>query len=672
MKYLSVFQLLVLLVALMPLAAPAQPAGAGIPVADFYRQPQFGVAALNPGADGATHVAFLREVKGRQSLLVMDLASKEIKNVAGFDTADVERFVWINERRLLYWVGDFRSGMGNSDKQGIYAIDRDGSRPFTLNEGLVSRGGMVGSGSRGIPARADFYSRATGNSDDFVVAQYSTSPMRATLLRVNSRDGARTPIESGGLDNVLEWAMDGDDVPRAALAYDRDRRALFVREKAGAAWRKVGDWSIDDPSIIRPMAFNKAGELFVAMRAAGADHMAVHRFDWATGVPDAQPLVSVKGFDIDIASRWAELRVIPRLIFDPRDAATLVGVRYEAEVEGTHWLKADFKSAQDLIDNTLKGKVNELSGLPDKTMLVRSVGDASPLRYYLFDGKARKLSLLGASRPWLDEKQLSATDFIRYPARDGLSIPAYLTLPRGVEPKALPLVVLVHGGPYLRGNNWGWYRDRQFLASRGYAVLEPEFRGSLGFGWKLHRAGWKQWGLAMQDDIADGVAEMVKRGIVDRNRVCIAGASYGGYATVMGLVKHPDVYKCGISWVGVTDIELMYTVGWGDIAGSEWAAFSMPLMVADREKDAQQIRATSAVHQAARLKAPVILAYGREDVRVPYDHGQKLRDALKPHNKNVEYIEYPGEGHGWRLLETNIDFWTRAEKLLAQTIGPAR
>jgi len=258
---------------------------------------------------------------------------------------------------------------------------------------------------------------------------------------------------------------------------------------------------------------------------------------------------------------------------------------------------------------------------------------------------------------------------IRYKARDGLTIPALLTLPRGLDPKNLPLVVFPHGGPWVRGIDWEWNAERQFLASRGYAVLEPDFRGSTGHGWKLFRSGWKQWGMAMQDDLADGALDLASRGIVDKNRVCITGASYGGYATVMGLIRHPEIFKCGISWVGVTDMELLHTVGWSDTADSPEARLSFEVLGGDPAKDRDMMRANSAIHQAAKLKQPLILAYGLADVRVPYDHGQKLRDALKGHNKNVDYIEYAGEGHGWNRLETHVDFWTRAEKLLGETIG---
>ncbi|RLM51473.1 S9 family peptidase, partial [Halobellus sp. Atlit-31R] len=188
-----------------------------------------------------------------------------------------------------------------------------------------------------------------------------------------------------------------------------------------------------------------------------------------------------------------------------------------------------------------------------------------------------KLNPIGSSREGIDPARMGRQDPVRYKARDGREIPALLTVPPGGG-KNLPLVVLVHGGPFVRGNSWGWDAKTQFLASRGYAVLEPEFRGSAGFGTRHFKAGFKQWGLAMQDDLADGVRWAVGKGIADGARVCIAGASYGGYATLMGLVKDPDLYKCGINWVGVTDINLLYNGGWTftNDTSDEYKAYGMP------------------------------------------------------------------------------------------------
>ncbi|MFD2453074.1 alpha/beta hydrolase family protein [Ideonella paludis] len=218
------------------------------------------------------------------------------------------------------------------------------------------------------------------------------------------------------------------------------------------------------------------------------------------------------------------------------------------------------------------------------------------------------------------------------------------------------------------GSWWGlgWDPDAQFLASRGYLVIEPEFRGSLGYGSEFVRRSFKQWGLAMQDDVTDATQWAVKEGLADPKRLVIAGASYGGYATMMGLVKEPDLYRAGINWVGVTDIDLIYDIGWSD-ADEDWLRLGMPRMVGDQKKDRAQLDATSPLKQAHRITKPVLMAYGTDDKRVPLPHGEKMRDALNRLGKApVEWVTYRDEGHSWMLEATHIDFWKRVEAFLAK------
>ena len=635
---------------------------APIPIENFFKAPQVRLARLNPDA---THLAYIREVNGRYSLLSMDVATRKLTPIADSPTADIVDFKWINSKRLMYAIEDAKVGVGDNQIYGWYAIDLDGGKPYTLSEGLVSTGSSGGA-NRGMPARAAFRSRVrSGDEDDFIVTQFANAPFRTTLMRINSRNGSRKLIEPDGLTNVIDWALDYNDQARAAVTKNGEIYTVVVRDSVTSAWQKVSVFnSSDEPGLI-PLTFDRKGNLYVTA-SLGKDNSSIHKFDWVTKAPEPTSLVSIKNYDLGRDSFESDSGGAG-LLFD-KDGS-VIGVNYEADIPSTYWFSEVWKNHQEAIDLAFPGKVNHLSGVLDGPILVLSYSDTSPARYYIYDSRAKKLTLVGASRPWIDEKTQARSDVIRYLARDGLTIPALLTLPRGADSKNLPLVLLAHGGPWVRGVKWGWNRERQFLASRGFAVLEPDFRASTGHGWKLYKAGWKQWGLAMQDDLADGVAELVKRGIVDKDRVCISGASYGGYATVMGLIKHPEVYKCGISWVGVTDIDLMFDVGWSDLANTPEQRLSLKLLVADQEKDKAQIRETSAITQASKLKAPLILAYGLSDVRVPYDHGQKLRDAIKPDNKNVEYIEYAGEGHGWRLLKTNIDFWTRAEGLLTKNIG---
>ena len=333
------------------------------------------------------------------------------------------------------------------------------------------------------------------------------------------------------------------------------------------------------------------------------------------------------------------------------------------------------KATQAAIDALLPDTVNLVSvaaraELP--LLLVASYSDRQPYKFSLFNSATGKLSEVGQAYPSIKPAEMAGQEIVRVMARDKLMVPAWLTLPNGARRKALPMVVLVHGGPYVRGSEWGWNAQAQFLASRGYAVIQPEFRGSTGFGARHYMAGWKQWGLAMQNDIADVTRWAIKEGIADPKRICIAGASYGGYATLMGLVNDPDLYQCGVNWVGVTDIKLLYSGHWSfksDMTDS-LRQYSMPALVGDPVKDAERFTATSPLAQAARIKQPLLLAYGAVDTRVPLYHGRMFHDAVKAHNPNVDMVVYDEEAHGWTLPKNQIDFWSRVEKFLAKNIGP--
>jgi dipeptidyl aminopeptidase/acylaminoacyl peptidase len=224
----------------------------------------------------------------------------------------------------------------------------------------------------------------------------------------------------------------------------------------------------------------------------------------------------------------------------------------------------------------------------------------------------------------------------------------------------------VHGGPWVRGRSWNWNDDAQFLASRGYVVIEPEYRGSAGYGFAHFRAGWQQWGRAMQDDVADALQWAVKNEGVDAKRVCIAGASYGGYATLMGLARHPDMYRCGVAWVGVTDPRLLFRWSVTSDVRTESREHSYPELIGDPQRDAAMLDSVTPLLLADRIKQPVMLAYGRGDRRVPIEHGERMRDALVKAGNAPQWTVYDDEGHGWLKLETRVDFAQRLERFLAE------
>jgi dipeptidyl aminopeptidase/acylaminoacyl peptidase len=268
----------------------------------------------------------------------------------------------------------------------------------------------------------------------------------------------------------------------------------------------------------------------------------------------------------------------------------------------------------------------------------------------------------------IDPQRMSRVAMHRIKARDGRDLPVWLTQPAGLKAgQPVPAVVLVHGGPWVRDGFWRWEAEAQFLASRGYLVISPEFRGSTGYGSEHYRAGWKQWGQSMQDDVADALLWAQKQGLAS-DAACIAGASYGGYSTLMGLVRHPELYKCGVAWMAVTDPKLYIDGGWGviDDIGSSGRRFMLPELVGDVDKDAVMLATNSPLARAREIKAPLMLAFGESDQRVPIEHGERLRAALIKANRPPVWVSYPDEAHGWRQLRTQIDFYGRMEKFLGQ------
>jgi dipeptidyl aminopeptidase/acylaminoacyl peptidase len=309
--------------------------------------------------------------------------------------------------------------------------------------------------------------------------------------------------------------------------------------------------------------------------------------------------------------------------------------------------------------------------LDNGRFVVQSTSDRDPGTYYLLDPDKRTLEEVLRTLEWLKPEQLSKTTVVRYKARDGLEIPAYLTLPNGREPKKLPLVAWIHGGPWVR-DDWRYDPEVQFLASRGYAVLQPNYRGSTGFGLRHLNASFRQWGQSMQDDITDGIRRLVDDGIVDANRVCIGGGSYGGYATLMGLVKDPKQYRCGISVVGVSDLIWMQELGYSDFNSydpdSADAYFSVTM--GDLKTDRAMLEKYSPRRHADQVEAPVLFLHGADDRRVPIKHAEGMRDALKAAGKPYEWVVYNGEGHGFMKPENRLDYFQKMEAFLARHNPP--
>jgi dipeptidyl aminopeptidase/acylaminoacyl peptidase len=277
------------------------------------------------------------------------------------------------------------------------------------------------------------------------------------------------------------------------------------------------------------------------------------------------------------------------------------------------------------------------------------------------NGKIKKLAEVS---PWLNEKNMSPMKPVQYKSRDGLTINGYLTLPAGKKAENLPVVINPHGGPWTR-NFWGFNEEAQFLANRGYAVLQMNYRGSTGYGKDFHNAGFKQWGNKMQDDITDGVNWLLRQNIADEKRIAIYGASFGGYAALCGITFTPDLYCCGVSYTGISNIKSFLSS-----IPSHWEPFREMLyeLVGDPVKDSVMLEKYSPFYHLDNIKVPVFIAQGANDPRVPIKDTEQIVKTLKKNGVDVTYMMKEHEGHGFKNEENRLDFYKSLEKFLAKNL----
>jgi dipeptidyl aminopeptidase/acylaminoacyl peptidase len=621
-----------------------------LPAERFFELPAIARAALSP--DGKS-VALLARVRGRLNLMVYEIDNKKATTVTTFEDQDVVAVHWINDKRLVFSAGNAFDPSNTTGGRwgGLYAIDRDASNFRRLAQSIqeATRSGVVAYRSVG------FAHAAYDGSDDAYIFSNERSIESFDVYRINTRTGRRTLLTQQSPTKANGWILDQTDTPRVVIGADRLNVNIFQRTDEQSAWQKVHDADFRAP-VAMPVAIDFDGKTVYGFSNIGRDTSAVVQWDIHT---KSTPKLLFE-------HPLADMR---ELIFD-RANKKIAGVRFTTDRVQTHWFDENWRNVQRSLDAALPNAVNLFSPPQQgKRFLVLSYSDRNPGTIYLFDGETRKVEFLFDSRPDIKPELMVETRAVKYAARDGLSIPALLTMPKGVE-KGAPLIVIAHGGPWVPGYEWRWDAESQFLASRGFAVLKPNFRGTTGLGQKHFLASVKQWGGTMQDDLTDGVLWLAKQGMIDAKRVCIMGASYGGYAAMQGLVKTPEQYRCGVNVVGVTDLLLFQSITWADYSDSEMAKARTQALVGDAEADRAMLMAHSPARNAEKIIAPVLMFYGGEDRRVPIEHGERMLDALKKAGRgNAVLMEtFADEGHGFTKLENRVKTYSMIEAFLKQSL----
>jgi dipeptidyl aminopeptidase/acylaminoacyl peptidase len=602
-----------------------------IPLRDFFRNPASRGYDLSP--DGET-LSFLQPWESRMNIWMRPTAGGEAKRVTSEKDRDIRNYAWKGNKFL------------------VYAMDDKGDENFHIKR-VDLKSGEVKDLTPFLKVRSDII-------DD--LADVSETDMLITLNKRNPEvfDAFRLNVATGEMKMVAEnpgkvdrWITDHAGVIRAATETDGVNASLLTRPDEKTPFKKV--LTTDFRESASPQFYTFDNKNLYAVSNIGRDKQAVVTIDPTNG-KELEKIYENPEVDVSALAYSKKRKVVTFAAFDTWKTERKFFDKQTEEMYKTLAEKLPGYEVEVVANDKAEDK-----------FIVMASNDRSPGTRNLYDAKTGKLTKLVEVAPWLPEKQLAPMKPIEYKSRDGLTIHGYLTLPLGREAKDLPVVINPHGGPWYR-DTWGFNPEVQFLANRGYAVLQMNFRGSIGYGRKFWEASFKQWGQKMQDDITDGVQWLIKQGIADPKRVAIYGGSYGGYATLAGVTFTPDLYAAAVDYVGVANMfTFMKTIP------PYWKPFldMFHEMVGDPEKDKAMMEAVSPVMHADKIKTPLFVAQGAHDPRVNKDESDQMVAALKKRGVEVEYMVKDNEGHGFHNEENRFDFYGAMEKFLAKYLKPA-
>lgn len=607
----------------------------------FFGDPEIAGAQLSPNGK---YITFLKPFNGVRNIWVKEKNQKfnEARPLTADSKRPIGNYFWSHDSKYILFVQD----QGGNENFRVYAVDPS------------QKGDPVPPARDLTPlenVRAMIIDVPKNNPDEMMIGLNDRNPQLHDVYKLKISTGERILIRKND-DNIAGWMTDLDGNLRIGIRQTEDGGSEILKvsdDKLESIYRVTSD------ETASPVRFLPDGKSFylISNKGENIDKTELLLFDLKTGTTkfiEKDPLN-----EVDIATA----------VFSDKTNEMIATV-YVGAKRRIYPKTKDFENVLNTLKKLLpEGDINLTSSTDDENLWTVSVSrDVDPGSVYLYDKKAGTVELLYKSRPTLPTEYLAPMEPVNITARDGMIIPGYLTLPKGLEPKNLPVVMFIHGGPWAR-DFWGYNPYAQFLANRGYAVFQPNFRGSTGYGKQFLNAGNKQWGTgAMQHDITDAVNYLIAKGIADPNRVAIAGGSYGGYATLAGLAFTPDLYACGFSIVGPSNIITLL-----NSIPPYWAPIkkTFAIRVGDMEKpdELEMLKKQSPLNSAQNIKSPLYVVQGANDPRVKKAESDQIVVAMRELGRQVEYMVAPDEGHGFAGLENRLAMVVAMEKFLAKHLN---
>ena len=587
-----------------------------IPLEDFFKNPEKTAFEISP--DGQK-VAFMQPWENRLNVHVKNIGSNEVIRLTSATERDIAGYLWLGDSRIGY-VQD----TGGDENFRLFAVNIDGTNQADLTPF--------------DSVRVQIIDELENNPQEMLIGLNKKDQRLHDVYRLNVLTGQMELIaENPG--NISGWQTDHAGKLRLAFTADGVNTSILYRQTEQDTFHII--LTTDFREEVNPMFFTFDNKNLYVSSNRKRDKSALYIFDINT----ATETDLIFGHDeVDIS--WAMYS---------KKRKVLTGVSIYTSKQKYHFFDNWRENVQKDLEEKLPGVEVRLSDLDDnETMaLVRTFNDKTRGAYYLYNTETKELSKLADISPWLDPLKMADMIPISYKSRDGLTINGYLTLPKDSSDKNLPVIVNPHGGPWAR-NRWGFNSEVQFLANRGYAVLQMNFRGSTGYGRNFKEIGFKQWGKSMQDDVTDGVHWLINEGIADKDRIGIYGGSYGGYATLAGVTFTPELYACGVDYVGPSNIFTLL-----NSLPPYWELYRQMFyeMVGNPEDDKELLEEISPVFHVDKIKAPLFVAQGANDPRVKQAESDQIVEALKLKGIDVQYMVKDNEGHGFRNEENRMEFY---------------
>lgn len=609
----------------------------------FFGDPEIAGAQISP--DGA-FIAFVKPFKGTRNIWVKKTGEPfaNAKPITADTRRPIPTYFWSRDGKYILFVQD----KAGDENYNVYAVNPSDA-PASGQDVPTARNLTDVKGVRAI-----IYSVPRSEPDAIYVGINDRDPAWHDLYKVKISTGERTLMRKNS-ERITAYFFDLKDQLRLATRSAENGDTEVLRVDADK-FTKVYSCTVFE--ACGPVRYNKDGErvYFQTNKGSDVDLVRLELFNPATGKEEMVESDPMKHVDFGNAV-FSEL------------SDELIATTYDDERERIYWKDKGFEADYKNLQKQLPGKEIGFgsSTKDEKLWIVFANADTDPGSTYLYDRSTKKLTLQYQAREKLDRADLAPMKPVKYPSSDGLEVPAYLTLPKGVEAKNLPAVILPHGGPWYR-DSWGYNAFAQFLANRGYAVLQPNFRGSTGYGKKFIDAGNKQWGNKMQDDVTWGAKYLIAQGIADPKRVGIMGGSYGGYATLAGVAFTPDVYAAAVSIVGPSNlITLLESIPpyWEPIRKVFYERMGDP----NTPEGKAQLLRQSPLTSASKIKTPLLVIQGANDPRVNKRESDQIVIALRDRGFPVEYMVAPDEGHGFARPVNNMAMFAQSEKFLAKYLG---